>query len=219
MNRWVNGRFLSLQYNIKTVNKLRNKEGDKNRKKGDETKSEDKDNSNTGTAGVHVGETTTPQDASTPSNGSSIGAHISNVTEPVVWSTQSIQDILAAHPIGDTILSHTDAWEVSIDTVNTAEALAGTHIIQHDITQGSTYTLCGPNPSYDLLTLDAYVPPDSSEDDRMYQCMDNYDKWDKSPNTAGVNDMGSSHTYTGDDTSDSTNESIKSNFWIGERQS
>ena len=77
-------RFLLLQYNIKTVNSPCNKKGDKNRKKGDETKSEDKDNSNTGTVGAHVGETTTPQDSSTPSNGSSIGAHVSDVTKPDV---------------------------------------------------------------------------------------------------------------------------------------
>ena len=49
--------------------------------------------------------------------------------------------------------------------------------------------------------------------------MDNYDKWDELPNTAGVDDMGSSYTFTADDTSDSINESIKSNFWIGEHQS
>ena len=47
-------RFLSLQYNIKTVNNPRDKKGDKNGKKGDETKSEDKNNSNTGTTGAYV---------------------------------------------------------------------------------------------------------------------------------------------------------------------
>ena len=41
--------------------------------------------------------------------------------------------------------------------------------------------------------------------------MDNYDKWDESPNTAGVDDMGSSHSYT-TITSGSANESIKSDF-------
>ena len=53
-------RFLLLQYNIKTVNNLCNKNGDKNRKKGDEAKSEDKDNSNTSSAGVHVSDVTKP---------------------------------------------------------------------------------------------------------------------------------------------------------------
>ena len=56
------------------------------------------------------------------------------------------------------------------------------------------------------------MPPDSSEDDGRYQFMDNYDKWDKSPITAGVNDMGSSHIFAVDNTSNSTNESIKLYF-------
>ena len=38
-----------------------------------------------------------------------------------------------------------------------------------------------PNP-IELLTIDDYVPPDSNEDDRMHQFMDNYDEWDKFPN-------------------------------------
>ena len=70
-----------------------------------------------------------------------------------------------------------------------------------------------------LLTIDAYVPPDTNEDNEMYQFMDNYNEWDKSPNTAGVNDMGISHTFTAVDTNDSTNESIKSDSRISERQS
>ena len=53
-------RFLLLQYNIKTVNNPCDKKRDKNGKLGDETKSEDKDNSNIGTVGAHVGKTTTP---------------------------------------------------------------------------------------------------------------------------------------------------------------
>ena len=60
------------------------KKGDKNEKKGDETKSEDKDNSNIGTAGGYVGKTTTLQDSSTSSNRSSICAHVLDVTEPDV---------------------------------------------------------------------------------------------------------------------------------------
>ena len=46
--------------NIKSVNNSCNKKGDKNRKKGDEPKSKDKDYNNTSTAGAHVGEITTP---------------------------------------------------------------------------------------------------------------------------------------------------------------
>ena len=49
----------------------------------------------------------------------------------------------------------------------------------------------------------------------MYQFMDDYNKWDESPNTAGVDDIGSSHIFT-TVTSGSLNKSIKSDFWIGE---
>ena len=105
-----------------TVNDPPYKKGDKNGKKGDKTKLEHKNDSNTGTVGAHVGETATPQDSSTPSDGYSIGAHVSDVTKPVVLPARSIQDILAAHPIGDPIWSHTDACDISIDTVKSAEA-------------------------------------------------------------------------------------------------
>ena len=98
--------------------------------------------------------------------------------------------------------------------MNSTEALAGSHITWRNITQGSTYTLRRPNPRFEDIELfvDAYVPPDSNENDRTFQFMDNYDKWDESPNKAGVDDMGSSHIFTADNTSDSTNESIKSDF-------
>ena len=186
-----------------------------------EKKSEDKYNSNTGTTGAHVGETTTLQDSSTPSSGLSIGAHVCDVTKPDVWPVQYVQDILAAHPIGDPIWSHTNACDISIDTVNSAEALAGNHIIQHNITQGSTYTLRRPNPRFEDIELfvDAYVPPDSIEDDGRYQSMDNYNEWDKLLDTADVNDMGSFRTFTADNPRDYTNESTKSDIWIGECQS
>ena len=70
----------------------------------------------------------------------------------------------------------------------------------------------------EVHTIDAYVPPDSNEDDRLYQFMDNCNKWDKSMNTFSANNMGSSHTFTAADTNDSTNESIKSEFGIYKRQ-
>ena len=71
----------------------------------------------------------------------------------------------------------------------------------------------------ELLTIDAYMPPDSNEDEGMYQFMDNYNEWDEPPNTISVNDMESSHTFTADNTSGSANESIKSDFGISKHQS
>ena len=96
-------RYLLPMYNIKSINNHHNKKGNKNRKKGDEPKSEDKDNNNIGTTGAHVGETTMPQDSNAPSNGSSIGAHVSEVDKPNTRPTQSVQKILATHAIDDPI--------------------------------------------------------------------------------------------------------------------
>ena len=128
-------RYLLSMYSIKSANNPHNQKGDTNRKKGDEPKSADKDNNITGTAGAYIGETTTPKDLNAPSDGSSIGAHVSEVGEPDTWPTQSIQEILATHAIDDPIWDHTEACNVSIDTVNSAEALVGSHI-----TGGSTYS-------------------------------------------------------------------------------
>ena len=91
-------RLLLSQYNIKNVNNNpHDKKGDKNLKKGDEAKSEDKDNNNTCTVGVHVGETTAPQDSSIYSNILIIGAHVSDVTKPNVQPARSVHMIYYQH--------------------------------------------------------------------------------------------------------------------------
>ena len=71
----------------------------------------------------------------------------------------------------------------------------------------------------EVHTIDTYFPPDSNQDDRLYQLMDYYVKRAESSYTFSTNDMESSHTFTAVDTNDSTNESIKSGFRIGKRQS
>ena len=134
-------RYLLSTYSIKSANNPRYKKGDKNGKKGDEPKSEDKDNNTSGTACAHIGETATPKDSSAPSNGSSISAHASEVEDPDARPTQSVQEILATHAINDLIWDHTDACDVLFDTKNSAEALAGSHT-----TGGWTYTFCRSDP-------------------------------------------------------------------------
>ena len=78
-------KYLSTQYPNKTIGHQRDKKGDNNGKKGNDSKPEDKDNNTTGTAGAHVGEVTTPEDSTAPSNGSSIGDHISEVVDHKFW--------------------------------------------------------------------------------------------------------------------------------------
>ena len=75
-------RCLLSMYLIKSANNPPDKKGDKNRNKGDEPKSEDKDNNTTGTTCAHIGETTTPKDSNAPIDGSSIDAHVSEVDKP-----------------------------------------------------------------------------------------------------------------------------------------
>ena len=103
-------------------NNPRNKRGDKNLKKGDDSKSEDKDSTTTGTVGALVGKVTTPQDSTAPSKGSSIGAHIFEIAEPAFCPARSVEELLVAHPVDDAIWSHTNPSYVPIDTANSAES-------------------------------------------------------------------------------------------------
>ena len=90
------------------------------------------------------------------------------------------------------------------DTANSAELIAGIHI-----TEGSTYTFHTSDP-YGLLDATSHV---SHKDNVSWYdgsaFFDSFDDWSESANTDGDDDV----------TNDSTNESIKSDFRIGERQS
>ena len=188
--------------------------GDKNGKKGDEPKPEDKDNNIIGTAGAHIGVTITHQDSNVPGDGSSIGAHVSEVDKPNTRPTRSVQEILATHDINDPIWDHTDACNESIDTVNSADALADSHI-----TERVPGYILRRSKSTEVHIIDTYVSPESKQDDGLYQFMYNYDEWAESTYTFSGNDIGSSNTFTVVDTNYSTNKSIKSDFRISERQS
>ena len=67
-------RYLSTQHPNKPTHQRDDKNGDE--KNGDDPKSKDK-NSNTGdTTGVHVQDTTTPEESTAPNRGASIGTHV-----------------------------------------------------------------------------------------------------------------------------------------------
>ena len=197
-------RYLSIQYNNKVPNNPRNKRGDRKSKKGDDSKSEESNTTTTDTACAHVGEVTTPQDSTAPSKGSSISAHVSEIAEPAFCPAQSVEKLLAAHSVNDTIWSHTNPSDVSIDTANSAELIAGIHIME-----GSTYAFDRSDP-YGLLNTTLHM---SHKDDMS--------RYDGSVFLDSSTDSSKSANTNGDDdvTNDSTNEAIKSDFWIGERQS
>ena len=115
-------------------------------------------------------EITTPQDSNAPSNGS-IGTHVSEVSKPNTRPTQSDQEILATHAINDLIWDHTNACDVSIDTVNSAEALASSHIVE----RVPDY-IFRRSESMEVRIIGTYVPPDSNQDEGLYQLMGKYDE-------------------------------------------
>ena len=199
-------RYLSTQYTTKTSNNQRDKKGDKNSKKGDDSKSEDKDSTNTGIAGAHTGDATTPSDSTAPSEGSSVGAHIGGATENANSSfrrPQTVEELLAAHPIDDDIWAHTNPSDVSIDTLNSAGDMAGIHVAE-----GTTYTF-HTSDSYELTDTTLNVSQEDSQscydEPTFFDCVD---ECIDSPN--------SDDDYVNDD---STVESNKSDFRIGERHS
>ena len=91
-----------------------------------------------------------------------------------------------------------------IDSANSAELIAGIHI-----TKGSTFAFERSDP-YGLLDTTAHV---SHDDDMSWYdgsaYLNSFTNSNKSEDTIGDDDV----------TNNSTSGSIKSDFWIGERQS
>ena len=127
-------------------------------KKGEDSKPEDSDTTTSSTAGAHI-EGTTPQDSTAPSEGASIGAHVSGIAQPIFRPTRSVKELLAAHPVNDAIWSRSNPRDVSIDTANSAEIIAGSHI-----TEGLTYAFERLDP-YGLIDTASHV---SHEDDMSW---------------------------------------------------
>ena len=93
-------RYLSSQYsNNKPAHQRGGKKGDK--RKGNDSKSEDKDSNTGATAGAHVEDTTTPEESTAPSGGASIGAHVSETNHQLSRPSRTVEEIVGAHPIND----------------------------------------------------------------------------------------------------------------------
>ena len=104
--------------------------GDK--KKGDGLKSEDKDSNTGATTGAHFEDTTTPKESTAPSGGASIGTHVSETNGQSSGPSRTVEDILEAH-----LISNDNFWvginpgDMSIDTANSKEMIAGNHITEY----------------------------------------------------------------------------------------
>ena len=130
INIEVMARYLSTQYSKnKPTNQRGGKKGDK--KKGDKSKSEDKDSNMGGTIGVHVEDTTTTEESTVPNGAPSIGAHVSDTNVQLSNSTRTVEEILGAHLTGeDDFWGNTNPTDLSIDTANSEEMMAGSHITE-----------------------------------------------------------------------------------------
>ena len=85
--------------------------------------------------------------------------------------------------------------------------MTGSHIVEPE------YIFRRPNPVFEYIKHIVDVAFDTIEEDGLYHFMDNYNKWDHSPNRDVVGiDRRSSHILTAVNTSGSVNESIKSDF-------
>ena len=117
-------RYLTTQYpNIKSGNQRKTKQ-----KKEDDQKSEEKDNATTGTAEAHVEDSTTRQDNTAPSGEANLGALVLETNQATSPITRTAEEILGVHPIDDTFWENINPTDMSIDTVNNEEQMAGSHI-------------------------------------------------------------------------------------------
>ena len=141
---------------------------------------------------------TVPQDSTASSKGASIGAHVFETSQRIFRLAQSVEELLAAHPVNDAIWCHSNPSDVSIDTANSAEIIAGSHI--------TAFERLYP---FGLIDTPSHV---SDEDDMSWYdglaFIDNFTDSSKSTDTFG--------DYV---THGSTSESNKSDFCIGKRQS
>ena len=120
-------RYLSTQYpNNKPTNKCGGNKG--NKTKEDDPKSKDKDSNTGGTTCAHNEDTTLNEDTTAPSEGASLGAHVSKINQASSHPSRTIDGILGAHPANDDFRDNTNPTDVSIDTVNSEEKIAGSHI-------------------------------------------------------------------------------------------
>ena len=78
-------------------------------------------------------------------------------------STQSIQELLTAHLVSNCIWDHINLCDISIDTVNSAEAMAGSHIVEPE------YISCKPNPGFEYIKHVVDVASDTIKEDRLYK--------------------------------------------------
>ena len=64
------------------------------------------------------------------SGGASLGAHVSETSQATSHPTRTVEEILGAHPIDDTLWDNINPADVSVDTINSEKQMAGSHITE-----------------------------------------------------------------------------------------
>ena len=101
------------------------------KKKGDGSKSEDKDSITGNTADAHVEDTTTTEEFTPPNRTPSIDVHLSETNVRSSNSLRTVQEILSVQPIDDDeFCGNANPTAVSINTANSEEMMTGSHITE-----------------------------------------------------------------------------------------
>ena len=111
--------LITCQHNITTTSLVINAKT--NKEKGNDPKSEDKDNTTSDTAGTHVEDTEKNEDITAPSGGASLGAHVSETSQATSRPLRTVEGILGAHPIDGTFWDNINPADMSVDTVTSEE--------------------------------------------------------------------------------------------------
>ena len=77
---------------------------------------------------MHVQDNTTNKDTTVSSREANLSAHVSETNQATSPTSRPIKQILGAHSIDDDFWENTSPTDVSIDSVNSEEQMAGSHI-------------------------------------------------------------------------------------------
>ena len=93
-----------------------------------------------GAACAHIEDTTTNEDTTASSGRANLGAHVLEINQASSCQSCTVDEILGACPVNDIFWDNTNPTDVSIDTVNSEETMAGNHITKFH-TQEDKYLL------------------------------------------------------------------------------
>ena len=80
---------------------------------------------------TYDGDTTATEESTAPSGVASIGAHFFETKLQFSGPSRTVDEILGAHPMyDDNFWGNTNPSDMSIDTTNTNEMIAGSHITE-----------------------------------------------------------------------------------------